>query len=632
MSKLAERGFIHILGILILLAGIIGGVYFYKHPQIFNFNPKSAVGSPSLPCWATGSDCDIGCKYSNYTKLDSWIPTCTKTCKPASTYYSNFNGSCSTDGSGKCLKVEGLTSQNVCADKTLHAYGDSTCTNTAGWCVDGIDYSQGTNCSVQNVASTATECYWKDAVSKPLKTLLVIYDPILSNGKKLHEDKGWLNPYDLVPQIISSIKLSSGGYADYSVVSTSERNEWPKKMDGFRYDESSFNACWADHTKCHTPDDADYSQLWSDLNICSRISSSEFDEVFVYGFPYGGFDEYALKIPGDKMPYNNPTNYWFYSGRKKNIPDCNGKTVFTMGWNYERGVPEAVHSYGHRIENALGLTVGKGYWDSCSGHNGVASDFDQFTCVNKDITSTTAVKVAGCGNVHYPPNGLSDYDYGNTASVVDACSSWNNYPFTTPITVTETCQGWGCDQLLYLQWWMHHLPRKDGVTPNGNLMNWWKYIVDFDNGVKEANATPAPSPIQSPSPLVTPSPIPTPIPTPIPSKPDLVVTNIKVSGNHRIKNKDSFYVTSQNIGTVNANAKVTVSIVITKPDGVSLGSCRTTFTNLVVGNSITVHVTNCSAYTVAGNHTITATVDSTNVVSEINENNNKSAVVISVVK
>jgi len=317
------------------------------------------------------------------------------------------------------------------------------------------------------------------------KALLVIYDPTLSDGRKLHEARGWSDPQTLVPQILHSLRQSSAGYLNYDVVATEERNEWPRALDGFRYDETSYLTCIDSpdpSADCHLPGDLDYAQMFADLGICDRVVGGTVDEVIVYGAPYFGFDEFAFKIPGDVMPYNTPTNYWLYEGRKKNIPDC-GKTVWVMGYSYERGLSEALESYGHRIESALALTLGRGYWDGCAGHPTLGpSDFDHFTCIDKD-TAAAAVTVAGCGAAHFPPNGLTDYDDGNRTFVPNACASWNDYPFTTKTILSQNCTTWGCARLTFLQWWMSHLPNRDGETGNGNLRNWWKYIADFDNAV-----------------------------------------------------------------------------------------------------------------------------------------------------
>jgi hypothetical protein len=76
-------------------------------------------------------------------------------------------------------------------------------------------------------------------------------------------------------------------------------------------------------------------------------------------------------------------------------------------------------------------------------------------------------------------------DYGNTRFVTDASKSWVNYPFTTPTLTNENCSAWGCNQMGYQMWWLNHLPYKDGLTANGNLKNWWKYVVDFDGALDE---------------------------------------------------------------------------------------------------------------------------------------------------
>jgi hypothetical protein len=93
------------------------------------------------------------------------------------------------------------------------------------------------------------------------KVLLVIYDPILASGQKLHEERGWFDPQQLTDQIISTVKEVSGGIVNYQVVQTIERNEWPRKIDGFRYNEETYNRCMGNHSTCHQPDDMDYAQM-----------------------------------------------------------------------------------------------------------------------------------------------------------------------------------------------------------------------------------------------------------------------------------------------------------------------------------------------------------------------------------
>jgi cysteine-rich repeat protein len=313
------------------------------------------------------------------------------------------------------------------------------------------------------------------------KVLWLIYDPILSGGQRLHTKYGFNDPFPLVPQIISTLQSASHGYANYQNVEVKDLNAFPPQTNRATFTEATYDQCF-NGTDCG-PTRYDYGKAFQDLNICSRIQSGEVDEVMIYGADWFGMDEFAFKIPGDRIPYNTPTNLWLYEWRKYNLPDC-GKTYFVMGFNSPVGLDNAIHSFGHRVESALSLTVGRGYWDGCPGGPAGLTDWDRFTCIDINKTASGA-NVAGCGNVHYPPNGQSDYDYGNTRSVSNACQSWQNYPFTTPTLVNQTCSTYGCDQIGYMQWWLGSLPLKNGVTSNGNLRNWWKYAIDFDNALRE---------------------------------------------------------------------------------------------------------------------------------------------------
>lgn len=318
---------------------------------------------------------------------------------------------------------------------------------------------------------------------KNRKALWVVYNPILSDGKRVHERYGWEDPQQQIPDIMASLQVASGKYADYQIREINPANYFPPLIGAPTMTEASYASCIANEGSCSS-NTFDYARMFQDLGLCSRIQAGDIDEVMVYGADWFGIDEFAMKIPGDRMPYNTPTNQWLYDLRKKNLPDC-GRTYFVMGFNYAVGVDNAIHSFGHRTESALALTVGRGYWDGCAGHPGTGvSDFDRFTCADVDKTPS-GVNVAHVGNVHMPPNGLEGYDYGNTRFVTDASKSWFNYPFTTNTLTTQNCNAWGCNQQGYMLWWLNHLPARSGVTANGNLKNWWKYVIDFDGALSE---------------------------------------------------------------------------------------------------------------------------------------------------
>ncbi len=94
--------------------------------------------------------------------------------------------------------------------------------------------------------------------------------------------------------------------------------------------------------------------------------------------------------------------------------------------------------------------------------------------------------MAACGNVHFPPNGVSDYDYANTTMVLSSADDWlYNYPNFTGQTRKFNASEWSYDQRLYLKWWYRHMPRLPGRYSDGKLNNWWCYLVD-PNGYPES--------------------------------------------------------------------------------------------------------------------------------------------------
>jgi hypothetical protein len=163
---------------------------------------------------------------------------------------------------------------------------------------------------------------------------------------------------------------------------------------------------WKDKEKAHQPDAVSYAAIFRDNHLVERIRKENVREIWVWGAPYFGTDEYAVKIPGDQVYY--PTdNPWFY--RPYDIPDC-GRTIAVMGFNYEVGEDNALHSYGHRCEGLLSLTVGRGVWD---GNVGDTNPWCRFTRQADKFPAD-----AHAGNVHGGPNAKSGYDYGQMETVM----------------------------------------------------------------------------------------------------------------------------------------------------------------------------------------------------------------------
>jgi len=315
------------------------------------------------------------------------------------------------------------------------------------------------------------------ANGKTSKVMVIAVDPFLpKKGKYLRHYMGWNDYTDLTLRLMKDFQSSSGGFINYQIMAWHHVEDFPAKMDGFRYDEDSYLAVIEGGQPGYKPDGVDYAALLSEFDVCKLVQEENLSEVWLWGATEFGWDEFAFKIPGDAVPfpYVNP---WFY--RPYNLPDC-GKTLWVMGWNYAVGEDNALHSYGHRIESILSLTVGKGKW--YENEDGDPNNpWRLFSLIDKDNPGE-----AGVGNIHFPPNGQSDYDYANQTAVVSASEDWKKYPNLTGVTTQVSCEAWGCTHLGYMKWYLGHLPRKPGTT-DGFYNNWWQYVVNYDQRLESAN-------------------------------------------------------------------------------------------------------------------------------------------------
>lgn len=86
---------------------------------------------------------------------------------------------------------------------------------------------------------------------------------------------------------------------------------------------------------------------------------------------------------------------------------------------------------------------------------------------------------AGVGNVHFAPNSLSDYDWGNTNFVYSTCDDWSNYPDMHSEPSLVNCTKWGNGDIrLHHKWWFSHFPHVTGVNAKtGMYNNWWIYFT-----------------------------------------------------------------------------------------------------------------------------------------------------------
>jgi hypothetical protein len=297
------------------------------------------------------------------------------------------------------------------------------------------------------------------------KVLVIVYDPLLANGELLSERLHWNDHAALTQGTIDLFRQASNNRVQYSVVDTLVVTDgWPAKIDGFRYTEAEYLSVIAGTSPSHQPDGVDYTLIANSpqFDICGRANRGEIDEVWIYNGPAFGFYESTLVGPGA---------YWYNSPPVPGPTGCN-RVVPIMGPSPERGLDSAVHNFGHRTESTLRQVYGS--WEQ----NRTDHSWERFALV-KALSPNYAY--SGCGNVHFPPNATSDYDYANPATVMSNCEDFAHYPsLSDPATVLQPVTGshWDNDQVEYLRYWFQHLPRNTGCGPDNVANNWWRYFAE----------------------------------------------------------------------------------------------------------------------------------------------------------
>jgi len=313
------------------------------------------------------------------------------------------------------------------------------------------------------------------APSLRVNVIVINFDPVLKTRQnlRLHEYLKWSDPWRLTDQMVQDARRTSHGYVDYHVVEKIECDGFPKFRNGFSYSEEAFLEMWGKDRSKADKGMTSFVWLFDKFNLQEKIKAQDVREIWLWGAPYFAWDELHWKTPGDKIPYQTE-NPWFY--RPYDIPDA-GRTIWIMGWNYERAEGEMLESYCHRIESVLSLTVGQGVWDPSKQ---LGNPWNQFSRVDKDFPGQAEV-----GTVHYAPNSVSDYDWSNTNNVWTFADDWLSYPKLPrkkKLLNAET-GGWAGIVHHHL-WWMTHIPHAPGQT-GGFYNNWWQYIVNYDEALKK---------------------------------------------------------------------------------------------------------------------------------------------------
>ncbi len=292
------------------------------------------------------------------------------------------------------------------------------------------------------------------------RLMVIILNPrVTSRGNvSLTTLFNWANPDRIIDTHIKELRHASYGYVNYQIVErhlVEDWGRWPPYKDGFRYNEQSYLADWNARTP-HHPHYIDYNALIAEFGMAEKVASGHVDEVWHIGPPYDAKWEAVMAGPGASNSNASPIGGTDHAGRRFVI----------MGYNFERSPVEMLHSYSHRAEGHL-RTVFSRFGDN----DNLWKRFIRY-----DLTHPG---MAECGNVHFPPNGVQDYDYFNKRVVLSNSDDWYHFPYLNgnrfrPMNDSEWTVG-GRD--MYLLWWLRHLPHVAGSC-DGVALNWWQYMVD----------------------------------------------------------------------------------------------------------------------------------------------------------
>jgi hypothetical protein len=296
------------------------------------------------------------------------------------------------------------------------------------------------------------------------RVLAILHAPLIrfEGGRKLHEVLRWNDPDDLAGRFLADVRECSYGLANFEIVERIEVDGFPVKQDGFCYTAESYLACWRARSGFHQPDGVDYGRLLDEFDVISKVNGGAIDEVWLFGFPYGGYYESIMAGPGA---------FWCNAPPLEGTRQARRRFVI-MGFSYERGVGEMLEDLGHRAESILSKVF--------AGTRGDANLWERFTRYDQ-----THPGRAECGNVHFAPNSQRDYDWGNRRPVPSRCDDWYTFPDFQGAVRRVDCREWGNGDIRqHHLWWFRHFPHVDGMT-NGILHNWWEYVIRVDSPLLE---------------------------------------------------------------------------------------------------------------------------------------------------
>ena len=334
-----------------------------------------------------------------------------------------------------------------------------------------------------------------------LKILVIEQNPLFADGSRLSDLVGLTDKIEpSVLELYDDIRFGSHGLVTCETVSWERDDGFPAHKIDFnlssgmsktldeetvrRLFEKGWYGWWSNEwfTKEVCPENVgfsfDYDRLIREHDLIERRRNGEFDMILlvnqdpVYCFEACMMGKNAYWINGDPIEADCP------------LTAIMNVSVSRRDANFE--------CFGHMMENVM-MHVFTGGTD-CFGYtehewDGVQYDsmnlWQKFILAKRNYDGTAA-----CGNVHFSPNSVRDYDWKNPDPVLSTWRDWQeNYPDLTGqaelfdpsvyIPLGMDCEKHACR--LHHRWWFSCMPHADGVTHEGGYSNsWWDYFASLD--------------------------------------------------------------------------------------------------------------------------------------------------------
>lgn len=333
-----------------------------------------------------------------------------------------------------------------------------------------------------------------------LKLLIIEHNPLLDDGRRASELVNMTDKiHPAVEELMDDIRHSSHGLVNCKIVGWETVDEFPRHTCTFKLDSGESNTLdsatvkklfengwygwwnndWFNKTVC--PEDVgftyDYAHMMEKHDIVNRRNKGEFDMVLlvnidpVYTFEACMIGRNAYWINGEPIEADCP------------MTAVMNVSVSRRDANFE--------CFGHMMEMIMGhvfcdSTEESGY---CEGeYNGIPVEkmnlWNRFVLCDRNYKDGPS----GCGNVHFSPNSVCDYDWKNTTVVLSTWRDWlDNYPNLTGEAEPTDCYAYiprGIGEKdacrLHHRWWFSCMPHVAGVTEDGYSHSWWDYFSELD--------------------------------------------------------------------------------------------------------------------------------------------------------